>query len=101
MLAPLIHRPSLIDGLQLLAWLKAHGLAGWDRHLGAGARIATDAGLARPDIEYTKSPQFNAIAFGESCFVNHFINNVELDHERLPVRECSQSTKCLMLREIR
>ena len=56
-----------IDRLQFLAGLEADGLARRNRNFGAGARIASDAGLARAHVEHAKSAQFNAVA-GESAF---------------------------------
>jgi hypothetical protein len=46
---------SLLQLLELFAWLKANGLARGDGDFGAGARIATDAGFAGPDVKDTKS----------------------------------------------
>src|SRR5690349_12377780 len=103
---------SLIDGLQLLAGLEAHRLAGRDVHLGAGTRVTADAGLARAYVEDAKASQFNAVAVGKSFLhalkdgfhrqlglglgdaglVDHFVDNVQLDHEPLPV------AKVLMLK---
>src|SRR5690242_6567236 len=102
----------LIDGLQLLAGLEAHRLAGRDVHLGAGTRVTADAGLARAYVEDAKASQFNAVAVGKSFLhalkdgfhrqlglglgdaglVDHFVDNVQLDHEPLPV------AKVLMLK---
>ncbi len=55
-------RTTLLQGLQLLAGLKAHRFAGRDGNLGAGARIAADAGLARAHVEDAEAAQLNALA---------------------------------------
>ena len=52
--------------MQFLAWLEAHRLAGCDAHLGAGAGIAADAGLAGTDAEDAEAAQFDALAGGKS-----------------------------------
>jgi hypothetical protein len=52
--------------VQLLAWLKADRFARGDADLGAGSRIAANAGFARADAEDAKSAQFNALAGGKS-----------------------------------
>jgi hypothetical protein len=95
---------SLLDRLQLFAGLEAHGFSGRNRYFCAGTRVAANAGLARADIEYAKSSEFNAMAagqrllhalengfhrqfslgFGNAGSGDHFVDNVELDHERLP-----------------
>src|SRR5262249_13475924 len=64
---------DLLDGLQLLAGLKAYGLSWRNRNFGAGARIASDAGFSRTNVKYTKSAQFNAVAFGERAL--HALKN--------------------------
>src|SRR5208283_5727134 len=53
---------ALLDGLQFLAGLEADGLAGRNVDLRAGARVASDAGLARPHGEDAEAAQFDAIA---------------------------------------
>src|SRR5258708_1929463 len=95
---------SSINRLQFLAWLEAHGLARRNGNLGSSARVATDAGLARAHIEHAESAQLNPIAAGQRILHalkdgfhgqlglglgdaspgDHFVDNVELDHERLP-----------------
>src|SRR5579883_31534 len=57
---------GLLQRLQLLAGLEAHGLSWGNRNLRAGARIAPDAGLARFDVEDAETPQFDAVALFES-----------------------------------
>jgi len=95
---------TLLQRLQFLAGLEPDCLARRDGDLGAGARVAADAGLARADIEDAEAAQFNALAVGqgplhalENCFHGHlglglgdagfvydFVNNVELDHGLSP-----------------
>src|SRR5215469_13303524 len=94
----------LIDRLQLFSRLEAHSFARRNVHLSAGARVAPDTSLARPDIEDSKAAQLNAFAMGQSLFhaaeygldrqfgfclgdagfVNHFVNDVELNHRSAP-----------------
>src|ERR1700730_1732076 len=113
--------PDLVDRLQLLAGLEANRLARRNRYLGAGARVAPYAGLARPHVKHSKASQFNAVAlgqrsshafengfhgqfglgFGNAGLVHHFIDDVELDHWMCSRRRTRESTKCLMLRDIR
>jgi len=113
-------QPGSVNRLQLLSWFEAYGFAGRDRNFRAGARVPTDTGLSRPDIEHAKAPQFNAIAFGkgslhalENSFhgrlglglgdaglVDHFVDDVQLNHRRLPAAGSVRSTKWLMLRDI-
>src|ERR1035441_4133523 len=52
----------LVNGLQFLAGLEADGLAGRYGHFGAGARVPSNAGLARTHVEDAKTAQFNAVA---------------------------------------
>src|SRR5256885_1270012 len=113
-------QPGSVNRLQLLSWLEAYGFAGRDRNFRAGARVPSDAGLSRPYVEHAKAPQFNAIAFGECSLhafensfhgrlglglgdaglVDHFVDDVELNHRRLPTAGPVRSTKWLMLRDI-
>src|SRR5690242_5471818 len=96
---------SSSERLQFLARLEAHGFAGRDADFLASARIASDAGLARADIEYAKAAQLNAFPFakralhgfedgfgglfrlgaGHAGLVYHRIHNIELDHTSLPL----------------
>jgi hypothetical protein len=109
-----------VDRLQLFPGFEANGLSGRNGNFGAGARIASDAGLARAYVEDAKAPQLNAIALGErffhalensfdgelgfglgdAGFIDDFVNDIQLDHEGLPLAVCGEGTKCLMLREI-
>ena len=52
--------------MELFARLEAHGFAGSDADLSAGARIAADAGFAGADTENAEAAQFNALASGQS-----------------------------------
>src|ERR1700692_3688777 len=93
-----------INRLQFLAWLEAHSLARRNGNLRARARVAANPALARAPIENAKSSQLNAIAAGQ-CILHalkdgfhrqlglglgdarsgdHFIDNVEFNHGRLP-----------------
>src|SRR5665213_3613679 len=93
----------LFERLQFLAGLKAHCFAWRDRDLGAGTRIAPDAGLARAHVEDSEAAQLNTLAapqgalhafkdgfhshlglgLGDARSVHHFINDVEFDQVRL------------------
>jgi hypothetical protein len=95
---------ALIDRLQFLPRFKPHCLSGRNRNFGASPRIASNAGLSGPHIEDAKSAQLNAVAVSESFLhalknsfhrqlgfrfgytgsSHYFVDNVELDHERLP-----------------
>ena len=103
----LCNRERLIDRLQFLAGLEADGLARRNRNFGASARIPPNACLARTHVEHTKTAQLNAVAGGERLLhalehgldcklrlglgdpgsVDHFIDDVELNHGSLPSPE--------------
>src|SRR6185437_12881589 len=51
--------------MQLFAGFEADSFAGRDAHLGAGTRIAPDAGFAGLDCEYAEAAKFDAIARDE------------------------------------
>src|SRR5712692_6979124 len=94
---------TLLQGLQLLARLEANRLARRDSHLGAGARVAANAGLAWTDVEDAEAAQFDTLALRQRplhgfehslnshfgfCFrdagsVDHFVDNIELDQAPL------------------
>ena len=57
-----------LEHMQFLAGLEAHRLAGSDADLGSSTGVATDAGLAGPHAEDTKTTQFDTFAGGESLF---------------------------------
>src|SRR5208282_830528 len=93
-------RERLVNRLQLLAGLEADGLAGRNGNFGAGARIPSNAGLARTHVEHAETAQLNAIAvrerllhaledgfdgklrlgLGDPGAVDHFVDDVELNH---------------------
>ena len=95
---------GLIDGLKFLARLEAHRFAGRNIYFGAGARVASDAGLARPNVEDAETAQFNAVTLGQSFLhtledsfhrhfgfglgdaglVHNFVDDIELDHKSAP-----------------
>ena len=52
--------------MQLFTRLEADRFARGDGYLGAGSRIASDARLARTDIEDPKPPQLDPFAAGQS-----------------------------------
>jgi hypothetical protein len=82
--------------MQFFAGLEAHGLPRCNADLGAGAGIASDAGFARANAEYTKTAQLNALtscqgffqAFkhsvdcrfglgaGQACALDHMVHDV-------------------------
>jgi len=90
---------SGLQAMELFAGLEAHGLAGGDADLSAGAGIAADAGLAGADAEHAEAAQFNAFTGSQRLFqafedriyrcfslgarqagaLNHLMNDVLLD----------------------
>src|SRR5580658_7893018 len=102
-----------IDRLQFFPRLEAHSFAGRDRHFGAGARVASDASLARTHVEHAKPTQLNAITVGQRLLHalkdgfhrqlglglgdagsgHHFVDDVELNHTRLPDAVSGRSLK--------
>ena len=88
-----------IEQMKLFARLEANGFSRRDGDFSAGARVAPDAGLARPDVENPKAAQFDAITGGKRLFqalknginsrfrfvtrqprpVDHLVNNVLFD----------------------
>jgi len=113
-------QPGSVNRLQLLSWFEPYGFAGRDRNFRAGARVPSDTSLSWPDIEHAKAPQLNAITFGQGSLhafensfhgrlglglgdaglVDHFVDDVQLNHRRLPAAGSLRSTKWLMLRDI-
>src|SRR5262249_50770184 len=67
-----------LNGLQFLAGLEADRFAGRDANFFTGTRIASDAGLARLDVENPEAPQFNPLATSQSRFqsVEHSLYGV-------------------------
>ncbi len=57
-----------MERMQFLARLEAHGFAGGDADLGAGAGIAADTGFAGADAKNAESAQLDALACGQSLF---------------------------------
>ena len=55
----------LVENLQVFAGLEANCFAGGDGDLGAGARIATDAGFAGLYGEDAEAAQFDTVAIAE------------------------------------
>lgn len=55
----------LAEDLEVFAGFEANGLAGRDGDLGAGARVAADAGLARLDGEDAEAPKLDAAALAK------------------------------------
>ena len=53
------------QGMKLLPWLKADRFSRSNAYLGAGARIAANAGFAGADAENAKSAQFDALTGGQ------------------------------------
>jgi flavin reductase (DIM6/NTAB) family NADH-FMN oxidoreductase RutF len=95
---------SLVKSLKLFTGFKADGLAGRNRHLSPGARIAANSGLARAYIENAETSEFDSFAVSQRTFhafedrfyghfgfrlgnsrpVDYFIDNVELDQGNPP-----------------
>jgi len=94
---------SLVDRLQLFARLETHSLAGRDADFGAGARVASDAGFARTNVEDAETSELDAITqrqsllhalkdgfhrhfsfgFGDASLVYDFVDDIEFDHYQL------------------
>jgi flavin reductase (DIM6/NTAB) family NADH-FMN oxidoreductase RutF len=95
-----------LQRLQFLTWLEADGLAWGNRHLRTGARITSDPGFPRTDVEDAEAPQFDPFALCESPLhalenglhrhfrlglsdpsaVDYFIDDVEFDQSHPPHR---------------
>src|ERR1035438_9186263 len=93
----------LLDRLQFLARLKANRFAGGNIDLGAGARVASNAGLARPHGEDAEAAQLDAIAarqrllhalkygfhrgfglgLGDTGLGDDFVDQIQFDHKWL------------------
>jgi hypothetical protein len=56
-----------VEHVQLFTGLETHSLTRRDAHLRTGPGIASNAGLARANIEDAKAAQFNALALGQSA----------------------------------
>jgi hypothetical protein len=102
--------------VEFFAWFEADCLARRDADLGAGARIAADAGFAGPDAEDAKAAQFDSVTGGESLFqpledgihggfglgpgqarsLNHVMDNILLDHRLGPLQRFPD--QCLLAR---
>jgi hypothetical protein len=54
--------------MKFLAWLEADSFSRSDAYLGAGARIAANAGFTGADAENAKSAQFDALTGGQGLF---------------------------------
>jgi hypothetical protein len=96
---------SASERLQFLARLEAHSFAGRDADFLACARIPSDAGLARANIEHAKAAQLNAFPLAEgalhgfedgfdglfrlcagySGFVYYRVHDIKLNHTSLPL----------------
>ena len=103
-----------VECVQLLAGLEAYGFAGGDADFGAGARIATDAGLARADAEDAETAEFDTFSCCEgffealkhridgrfclgsrkACALDDLMNNVLLDQCRRPLMVCCTDVAC-------
>src|SRR6185369_3881354 len=100
----------LFDRLQFLARLEANSLPRRNADLGTGARVTADAGLPRTHVEYAKAAQLYAVALrerflhaledgfhrqlglrlGDAGFVDNLVDNIQLNHEQLPVTPFEQ-----------
>ena len=57
----------LVEQVQFFAGFEADGFAGGDAYLGAGARVASYAGLAGFDIEHTEPAKLDAVTLTEGA----------------------------------
>src|SRR5690348_8120260 len=100
----------LLQRLQLLAGLEAHGLTGRNGNFRASARIAPDACLARLDVEDAEAAQFDTVALLEGLLhrfedglyrhlsfgfsnagpIHDFVDDVQLDQDGLLAYRISQ-----------
>ena len=64
--SPLRGRAVLVEDVEFLAGLEAHGFAWSDGDFGTGAGIAAYAGLAGLYGEDAEAAEFNAVAFDEA-----------------------------------
>ena len=53
--------------MKVFAGFEADGAAWSNADFGSGARIASDAGFARPHVEDAETAQFDAVAAGEGA----------------------------------
>ncbi len=111
----------LLDRLQFLAGLEAHGFARRYRNFRARPWVAPNASFAGPHVEHAEAAEFDAIPFGERALHafkhsldgdfsfsfgdtrlgNHFVDDVQLDQGLAPTRKSQNTpTKSLMLRDI-
>jgi hypothetical protein len=54
--------------VEVFAGFEADGTAGSDADFSSGARVASDAGFAWPDVEDAETAQLDTIPFGERSF---------------------------------
>ena len=57
---------ELTEVVEVFAGLEPYGFSGGDADFCPGARVASDAGFTRADVEDSESAQLNAVAGGES-----------------------------------
>ena len=94
-----------MQALQLFPGFEPDGLAGGDIDLGAGARVAADAGLARLYVEDAEAAQLDPVApfqgllhgvedgldrhlrlgLGDPGPFHHLVYDIELNHRNPPV----------------
>src|SRR5450759_5124869 len=106
----------LLDRLQFLARFEANRFAGRNVDLSAGARVASNAGLARPHGEDAEAAQLDTIAarqrllhalkygfnrcfglgFGDTRLGDNFVDQIQFDHKwlRLSARRGENSPDC-------
>jgi hypothetical protein len=61
-----VWRFALVDQVELFSRLEANGFAWSDCYLCAGARIAANAGLAGPHVEYAKTSELDTLTRRQS-----------------------------------
>ena len=94
-----------LEGLQVFAWLEAHGFSGRDVHFRTSPRVPADAGLSWFDGKHAKAAQldpiiglegvFHAIENGIDCLLcfcltdsrplHDLIHKIEFDHWNLRI----------------
>jgi hypothetical protein len=95
---------TLLQRLQVFAWLEPDGLSGGNVDFGSRSRVSPDACLSRFHREYSESAKFNPIVgfqsvlhtiedridcllgfcFADACSFDDLIYKIKLDHAKPP-----------------
>lgn len=108
------HGEPLLESLQFFARLEADGFAGGDGHLGAGARVPSDARFAGANVEDAEAAEFDAFAgaerpfhafedrldghlgfrLGDAGFIDDFVDDIEFNQVFLPCAVAPKVARC-------